>query len=331
MKVAVVGATGLVGDVFLRVLEERSFPVDELLLFASKKSSGVEILFNDVRYKVKALQKNKIPECDIALFSAGSEVAKVWAKDFADKGALVIDNSSAFRSDNDTPLVIPEINIGDVKNVPGIVANPNCSTVGMVMALYPLHLKFGLKSVVVTSFQSVSGAGRNAVFELELQNGNFAKNAKIFTRQIRSNCIPQIGEFLEQSETSEEAKFRNESRKIMNAPDLQVSATAVRVPVVVGHSLSIHAVFDQHVPPAAAYDCLNKFSGIKIYPDTDEFPTALDAAGNDLVHIGRIRNVQGFKNALNMWVTLDNLRKGSATNAIQITEKLLIENSGLLS
>lgn len=331
MKVAVIGATGLVGDVFLRVLEERSFPVSVLFPYASKISAGVEIMFNGDAYNVRTLEEENIEKCDLALFSSGSEIALKWAKVFADKGALVVDNSSAFRADPDIPLVIPEVNSEILKNYNGIVANPNCSTIGMVMALYPLHLKYELKSIIVTSFQSVSGAGRQAVYELELQNGDFVKEAKVFTRQIRANCIPQIGDILADGETAEEKKFRVESRKIMNIPDLEVSATAVRVPVVIGHSLSIHAVFSKKVTPEQAIDILNRRPGIKVYPRGDEFPTSQDATGNDLTHVGRIRNAQGFKNVLNMWVVLDNLRKGAATNAIQIAEKVLIEDSGLIS
>lgn len=327
MNVSIVGATGLVGDMFLRTLEERDYPVSTILPYATEKSAGVKVHFKGKNYTVKRLQGGNIKKCELAFFSGGAKTAKRWAGAFRDAGALVVDNSSAFRGDNDVPLVVPEVNPDSVRDHHGIISNPNCSTIGMVVALNPLHRAFSLKSVIVTSFQSVSGAGRDAVMELERQQSDNHALPQVFPRRIAGNCLPQIGEFLHSGETVEERKFRDESRKIMNLPELEVCATAVRVPVTVGHSLSIHARFSRPVNEDEALELLASAPGIRLFSSPDEYPTPLEVAGMDLTLVGRVRSVPGFDRSLNLWVVVDNLRKGAATNAVQIAEIALLNKA----
>lgn len=328
MKVAIVGAAGLVGEMFLRVMEERGFPASDIIPYGTSHSAGKMVSFGDQIYQIKDLGRSGVEECGLALFSAGAEASKAWAPKFRDKGALVVDNSSAFRNDPEVPLVVPEVNPEAVHNHRGLIANPNCSTIGMVTALYPLHRRFGLSGVVVTSFQSVSGAGRRAVMELEEQNSRASAPAAIFPRKIAGNCIPQIGGFFSDGETSEERKFRDEGRKIMGIPNLKVSATAVRAPITVGHSLSIHAWFETDVCAENAVDALSQAPGLQVFPSPEDYPTPADAAGQDAVLVGRIRNPEGFENSLNLWIALDNTRKGAATNAVQIAEIALLGGKG---
>ena len=328
-RVAIVGATGLVGRMFLKVMEERNFPAQEIIPYASEKSAGESVSFKGKRWTVVKLEETEIRECDLALFSAGRENALKWAPKFAEKGALVVDNSSAFRGEEDIQLIVPEVNPEDINKHRGIIANPNCSTIGLVVALYPLHRKFGLKSVVVTSFQSVSGGGQEPLAELEREMAGEGFNPAVFYgRRIAGNCLPQIGDFLESGETVEESKFRYESRKMMHIPGLEVTATAVRAPIKVGHSLSVHARFGSAVDIEEARAILDKAAGVKLFAADSAYPTALDAAGGDLVLVGRVRKAEGFDNTLNLWVVLDNLRKGAATNAVQIAEMALMNQDG---
>ncbi len=324
-KVAIVGVTGLVGELFLRVMEQRGFPAATIFPYATRHSAGKDVMFAGRSYTVRNIEREALEPCDLALFSAGAEAAKRWAPMFRDRGALVVDNSSAFRSGEDVPLIVPEVNPGAVKQSRGIIANPNCSTIGMAAALYPLHRRFGLRSVVITSLQSVSGAGRRALRELKAQIEDTGAPAEVFPRRIGGNCIPQIGAFHQDGETAEEAKFRDEGRKIMGIPNLQVSATAVRAPIQVGHSLSILARFDREVSVEAALEVLSKAPGIKVFDSAEDYPTPLDAAENDLTLVGRVRQAKDFENSLKLWVTLDNLRKGAAVNAVQIAEIALTE------
>lgn len=325
MITSVIGATGLVGKMFLRILEARNYPVSELHLYATENSVDKSITFKGREYQVVPLSFSTVKRCDLSLFSAGADTAKTFAGEFVKTGALVVDNSSAFRQDPEIPLVVPEVNAQEIKRNTGIIANPNCSTIGMVAVLNPLHREFGLKEVVVTSFQSVSGAGQKALDELRYEYNNPEFDPKIFYgRRIFNNCIPQIGNFNQNGETFEEFKFRGESRKIMNIPDLKVSATAVRVPVEVGHSLAIHAKFRENINRKSAMRILQSVPCVKVFENDDNFPVAADAAGSDNVLVGRIREVDGFENTLNLWVVIDNIRKGAATNAVQIAEIALL-------
>lgn len=323
MKVAVIGVTGLVGREFLRILAERDFPVTELFLYSSVRSSGSVIKFRDAEVKVRELNHHNFRRADLALFSAGAAAARKWAEPFAESGALVIDNSSAFRNDQDIPLVVPEVNPERAFKHRGIIANPNCSTIVMVTALQPLNLAFNLESVVVTSFQSVSGAGRLAVKEYTSQLSDPSHEHNIFPRTIGGNVIPHIGDFDIGGVSIEEQKFLHETRKIMELPDLKVSATAVRVPVETGHSLSIYASFKNEIKISRAQKILAASQGIRFLPKNEQYPTPLEVTGKDDVYIGRLRTAEGFPNAVNMWVVSDNLRKGAALNAIQIAELVL--------
>ena len=319
-----VGASGLVGEKFLQTLERRNFPVGDLVLYSTWRSAGRKMSFRDKEYTVVELNDHSLRNFDLALFSAGSAVARQWAGKFVQQGALVVDNSSAFRKEEDIPLIVPEVNGDAVKKHRGIIANPNCSTIGLVMALYPLHQIFRLKSIIVASFQSVSGAGRRARNELREQLSGGSAEPEIFPRQIGGNVIPQIGDFLSGGETFEEEKFRSESRKIMGLADLEVAATAVRVPVEVGHSLSVHAEFALTPHLDSAIERLEQSPGLILLKNPQDFPTPRQIAGRDEVFIGRLRQTPGFPNGLDLWLCCDNLLKGAALNAVQIAELALL-------
>lgn len=320
MRIAIIGASGLVGREFLKIIRQRNFPADDLVLYATSRSAGMQIEFCGKTLTIIELSEGSLRGVDLALFSAGAGTAKVWAPKFAQLGALVVDNSSAFRMNEDVPLVVPEVNPEAVKLHSGIIANPNCSTIGMVAALHPLHKAFGLKSIVVTSFQSVSGGGRKSLNEMLEQTKDPNVKPSAFPRKIAFNAIPQIGDFLPSGETSEERKFREEARKIMAIPHLEVVPCAVRVPVEVGHSLSIFAQFEKSFDLEAAKTVVENRPGLILSQKDEDYPTPLQIAGRDEVFIGRMRIPQGFANALNMWVVSDNVRKGAALNAIQIAE-----------
>jgi aspartate-semialdehyde dehydrogenase len=325
MRVAIVGATGEVGRAFLKVLEEREFPVDELYLYASEKSEGTELTFRGEKFKVRALNKEtSFRGIDIALFSAGSSISKEYAPRFVKDGAVVIDNSSAWRLDPDVPLVVPEVNPEDVENHKGIIANPNCSTIQMVVALKPIYDAVGISAIVVATYQSVSGAGAKAIRELEDQTRAWCQDkqmeVKNLPRRIAFNVIPQIDVFTENGYTKEEMKMVNETRKIMHDPNIKVSATTVRVPVFYGHSEAISVKLNSPLEPESAMELLRKAKGVVLVEEG--YPTPIDVAGKDEVFVGRIRKDLVFEPGLSMWVVADNIRKGAATNAVQIAELL---------
>lgn len=325
MRVAIVGATGEVGRAFLKVLEEREFPVDELYLYASEKSEGTELTFRGEKFKVRALNKEtSFRGIDIALFSAGSSISKEYAPRFVKDGAVVIDNSSAWRLDPDVPLVVPEVNPEDVENHKGIIANPNCSTIQMVVALKPIYDAVGISAIVVATYQSVSGAGAKAIRELEDQTRAWCQDkqmeVKNLPRRIAFNVIPQIDVFTENGYTKEEMKMLNETRKIMHDPNIKVSATTVRVPVFYGHSEAISVKLNSPLEPESAMELLRKAKGVVLVEEG--YPTPINVAGRDEVFVGRIRKDLVFEPGLSMWVVADNIRKGAATNAVQIAELL---------
>ena len=323
-KLAIVGATGLVGRTALTVLEEKNLPNFEYKLFCSKKSAGTEIKFLGKTYIAEELTDNSFDEgFDFAIFSAGGETAKHFAPIAAQKGCIVIDNSSAFRMDKDVPLVVPEVNPNDIKSNKGIIANPNCSTIQAVEALKPLDDKYKIKRVVYSTYQAVSGAG---VFGLEdLKNKSTGNDLKKFAHPIYNNCLPHIDVFTENGYTKEELKMINETRKILNKPDLAVTATAVRVPVENCHGESINIEFENDFELDDVINTLKNAPGIIVYDDVqyDIYPLATVANGHDEVYVGRIRRDFSQPNTLNLWVVADNIRKGAASNAIQILEKLI--------
>ena len=334
-RVAIVGATGEVGRTFLRVLEERNFPVDELLLFASERSEGTKLTFRGQEHEVKALNKQpSFKGIDIALFSAGGSISKEFAPKFAQDGAVVVDNSSAWRMDPDVPLIVPEVNPEDVKMFrnKGIIANPNCSTIQMVVALKPIYDTAGINRVVVATYQSVSGAGAKAIRELENQTkawceGRDLPEPKHIARQIAFNAVPHIDVFMEGDYTREELKMLNETRKIMHDENIRVSATAVRVPVFYSHSEAVHVETKKAISPERAREVLSRAPGVIVMDDPEKaiYPTAIDAQGRDEVFVGRIREDIAFTPGLAMWVVADNIRKGAATNTVQIAELLVKE------
>jgi len=334
-RVAVVGATGEVGRTFLKVLEERNFPVDDLILFASERSEGTKLTFKGKEYEVRALNKQEsFKGIDIALFSAGGSISKEYAPKFAADGAVVVDNSSAWRMDPEVPLIVPEVNPEDVHMFKNkrIIANPNCSTIQMVVALKPIYDHAGITKVVVATYQSVSGAGAKAIRELEEQTrawceGRPIPEPKYIAKQIAFNVVPHIDVFLENDYTREEMKMLNETRKIMHDENIRVSATAVRVPVFYSHSEAIHLETKKAISPETARDILSKAPGVVVVdnPKNSEYPLAIDAAGKDEVFVGRIREDIVFTPGLAMWVVADNIRKGAATNTVQIAELLVKE------
>lgn len=333
MRVAVLGATGLVGREMLKTLEERSFPVDELVPLASARSAGTEVEFNGKKWVVKEVSPEGFEGVDIAIFSAGGGTSLKWAPVAAEKGAIVIDNSSAWRMNEDVPLVVPEINPDKAKNPPiGIIANPNCSTIHAVTALSALNNAAGLERFTVTTLQSVSGSGWKAVVETEEESKLVLAGdekgadelASVYPHRIAFNVIPQVGSFDDDGYTDEEWKMINESRKIMELPDLKVDCTCTRVPVMRGHSLSITAQFAREFSPEEARSVLSKADGVVLVDDpaNDSYPLASDAAGKDPVFVGRVRKSLAFDNSLEIWVVSDNIRKGAALNAVQIAELL---------
>lgn len=323
-KIAVVGATGMVGRTFLKVLEERNLPVEEIYFFASSRSAGKTILFQEKDYVVEELTTNSFDRgIDIALFSAGGSTSKEFAPIAASKGCVVIDNSSAWRMDPSVPLVVPEVNPEELLKNKGIIANPNCSTIQAVVALKPLHDKYVLKRVVYSTYQAVSGAGMGGWNDLE--NGLKGESPKKFTHPIAGNCLPHIDVFTESGYTKEEIKMVNETRKILGVPSLRVTATTVRVPVFNSHSESINVEFEKPFELDELKEALRSFPGIIIQDDpfNNLYPMPLTASGKDEVFVGRIRRDDSVENGVNLWVVSDNIRKGAATNAVQIAEKLI--------
>lgn len=327
-KVAVVGATGAVGREMTAILEERNFPIETLTLLASVRSAGTKIKFKGEEISVQELKEDSFAGLDIALFSAGASVSREYAPLAVKAGCVVIDNSSAFRMEEDVPLVVPEVNPGAIGDEPGIIANPNCSTIQMVVALKPIHDKFNIRRVIVSTYQAVSGSGQKAVKELEEQAKNFfsgqAIEKKVYPHQIAFNCLPHIDVFLENGYTKEEMKMVNETRKILGDDSIQVSPTAVRVPVFNSHSESLNVETEMPIDADQVRQILANSPGIRVVdcPEKNQYPLAIDASGTDDVLVGRIRNDLTNDHAINFWVVADNLRKGAALNAIQIAELL---------
>ena len=324
MKIAVVGATGLVGSKMLEVLNERKFPISELILVASEKSVGKFISFQNKSIIVQSMEQAIAAKPQIAIFSAGGNVSLEWAPKFAKAGITVIDNSSAWRMDTTKKLVVPEINANELTIEDKIIANPNCSTIQMVVVLNPLHKKYKIKRVVVSTYQSVTGTGAKAVDQLlnERKNGSSAQMA--YKYSIDLNVIPQIDLFLENGYTKEEMKMVNETKKIMGDSSIELTATAVRIPVMGGHSESVNIEFEKEFELNEVFEILNNTKGIVVQDDPKNqlYPMPITSHNKDEVFVGRIRRDESQKNTLNLWIVADNLRKGAATNAIQIAEYL---------
>lgn len=324
VNLAIVGATGMVGRTFLQVLEERDFPIENLYLFSSEKSAGTEIIFRGNKYKVEALNEESFKRyIDIALFSAGGEVSKKFAPIARDNGVIVVDNSSAWRMDNDIPLVVPEVNPKDIEWNNGIIANPNCSTIQSVVPLTKLHEILKIKRIVYSTYQAVSGSGVGGMKDLE--NGIKGGENKKYPHQIAYNCIPHIDDFLDNGYTKEEMKMINETKKILNDSNLRITATTVRVPVKYGHSVCINLEFENSFEMEQIYEILKNTEGVNLVDDVKNniYPMAINVEGKDEVYVGRIRRDYSVENGINMWVVADNIRKGAATNAVQIAELLL--------
>lgn len=324
MKIAVVGATGMVGEVMLQVLEARNFPISELLLVASEKSVGKSLIFKGKKHSVIGLQTAVDAKPDIALFSAGGNTSLEWAPKFASVGTTVIDNSSAWRMDSTKKLVVPEINAFQLSKEDKIIANPNCSTIQMLMALNPLHKKYGIKRVVVSTYQSITGTGVKAVQQLENER-NGKKGEMAYPYPIHQNAIPQCDAFEENDYTKEEMKLVRETKKVLNDQTIAVTATAIRIPVVGGHSESVNIEFKDDFDISELRMLLHDTPGITVQDNTDThtYPMPIYAKGKDEVFVGRIRRDASQPHSLNMWIVSDNLRKGAATNAIQIAEYLV--------
>ena len=323
-KLAIVGATGLVGRTALKVLEEKKLPISEYEFFASKKSAGSTVKFLGKDYVVKELDEHSFDSgFDFAIFSAGGDVSKKFAPIAASKGCIVVDNSSAFRMDDNVPLVVPEVNPEDIKNNHGIIANPNCSTIQAVVPLKPLDDKYKIKRIVYSTYQAVSGAGKNGVDDLK--NTLNGLEPKKFPHSIANNCLPHIDVFLEDGYSKEELKMINETRKILHRPDLKVTATTVRVPVLNSHSESINVEFENDFNLDELKELLANSPGVIVQdnPSANVYPLASNASGSDEVFVGRIRRDESIPFGINMWVVADNVRKGAASNAIQIVEKLM--------
>jgi aspartate-semialdehyde dehydrogenase len=327
--VAVVGATGAVGNEMITTLEERDFPVKSLRLFASERSEGKILKFRNREVPVETLEENSFEGIDIALFSAGAERSKIWAPVAVRSGCVVIDNSSQWRMDPEVPLVVPEVNPDDLKWHKGIIANPNCSTIQMVVVLKPIHDVAKIKRVVVTTFQSVSGTGQKAVDELLQQTTdllNFREvTCNVYPYQIAFNVLPHIDKFLENDYTKEEMKMVNETRKILGDDSIRITATTVRVPVFRGHSESVNIETEKKLTANEVRAILSNAPGIVVFdaPHKNIYPLPVDVAGKDEAYVGRIREDESIEKGINLWIVADNLRKGAALNAVQIAEKLI--------
>jgi aspartate-semialdehyde dehydrogenase len=330
-NVAVVGATGAVGNEMIRILEERNFPLGRLKLLASERSIGKSLKYNGNPIRVEVLDENSFSEVQIGLFSAGGGISEKFAPIAAKAGAVVVDNTSAFRMVPDVPLVVPEVNpeaISQYKNK-GIIANPNCSTIQMVVALKPIHDAVRIKRIVVSTYQAVSGTGKKAIDELEAQTRALMNGREpvvnVYPHRIAFNCLPQIDVFVDNGYTKEEMKMINETRKIMNDPSIAVTATTVRVPVFYAHSESINIETERKITPAEVRELLSKAPGVVVVDDPSQrlYPLAIHAAGKDDTYVGRIREDESIAHGINMWVVSDNLRKGAALNAVQIAEILI--------
>ena len=329
-NVAVAGATGAVGNQMITCLEERNFPVKSVKFLASHRSAGLKLKFREKEIAVEELKEDSFKEIDIAIFSAGGGPSKQFAPCAAKDGCIVVDNSSAWRMDPEVPLVIPEVNPAAIKDYTnkGIIANPNCSTIQMLVALYPIYQKCGIKRIVVSTYQAVSGTGLKAIEELANQTKamlNFQDyETKVYPHQIAFNCLPHIDIFLENGYTKEEMKMVLETRKIFEDENIGVTATTVRVPVFYSHSESINIETKEHISADQVKELLSHAPGVKVLDDPAKnlYPLAVNAAGTDLTYVGRIREDESIPNGINLWVVADNIRKGAATNAVQIAEIL---------
>jgi len=331
-RVAILGATGVVGREFIKILQQREFPVSDLVLLASDRSAGKTMAYGSKEILVRETDEHSFDGVDIVLASAGADISRQYSPIAAAAGAVVVDNSRAFRMDPDVPLVVPEVNLADCKDHHGIIANPNCSTIQMVVALNPIHRVNPIRRVVVDTYQSVSGTGSPAIDELmqqsrSLLNGETAE-ARVYPHQIAFNVLPHIEEFQENGYTREELKMLYETRKIMHAPDILVSATAVRVPVAISHAEAIHLELSEPMSAEEAREILSSAPGVIVQDDPSRnlYPLPVDAAGTDEVFVGRIRKDISNPKGLAMWVVADNVRKGAALNAIQIAEALVQNN-----
>jgi len=328
-RVAIVGATGMVGQEMRQILEQREFPLADLKLLASERSRGRTLEFRGETLPVQVLDRGSFDGIDLSLFSAGTGISKEFSPLAVEAGAVVIDNSNAFRMDPGVPLVVPEVNPGEALKNKGVISNPNCSTIQMVVVLNPLHKEFDIQRVVVSTYQSVSGTGKEAVEELMQQvraaEAGETPVAEVYPHQIAYNCLPHIDVFLDNGYCREEQKMIDETRKIMSEPDLPITATTVRVPVLVGHGESVNVQFAKPVEPESARAILAKAPGVEVVDDpaNNLYPLAIDCQGNDPSYVGRIRKDFSAPNALNLWIVSDNLRKGAALNAVQIAELLL--------
>jgi aspartate-semialdehyde dehydrogenase len=327
MKVAVVGATGMVGNVMLTVLAEHNLPISELLVVASERSVGKQIDYKGQTLHVIGLEKAVASRPDIALFSAGGETSLEWAPRFAAVGTIVIDNSSAWRMDASKKLIVPEINAAELTSEDKIIANPNCSTIQMVLALAPLHKAFGIKRIVVSTYQSITGTGVKAVEQLhnEMQG---KEGERAYPHPIHKNALPQCDVFLENDYTKEEMKLVNETHKILGDHSIGITATAIRIPVVGGHSESVNVEFEKPFEVSEIKEILSHTPGVVVVdqPEKNRYPMPIDAEGKDEVFVGRIRRDSSIENGINLWIVADNLRKGAATNTIQIAEYLINQN-----
>lgn len=327
-NVAVVGATGAVGNEMIKILEERNFPVKSLRLLASERSAGKKLLFKGKEYPVEKLTPDSFKGIEIALFSAGASISKEFCPHAVKAGAVCVDNTSHFRMDKDVPLVVPEVNPQDIKWNKGIIANPNCSTIQMVVVLKPIHDKAKIKRVVVSTYQAVSGAGQRGIDSLMNETAMLLKGGKVapakFPHQIAFNLIPQIDVFLDNGYTKEEIKMTNETMKIMGDPSIKVTATCVRVPVVTSHSEAVNIETERKMTAGEAKQILSKAPGVKVIDDLKnlKYPMPIHAKGEYDTFVGRIREDFTIANGLNLWVVSDNLRKGAALNAVQIAELL---------
>jgi len=332
-NVAVAGATGVVGQEMLRILEERKFPVDKIKLLASERSAGQSLEFNGKREKVHLLSEETFKGIDIGLFSPGASVSAIYAPKAGKAGCVVIDNTSQFRMEPDVPLIVPEVNLKVIAEYKkrNIIANPNCSTIQMVVALKPIHDAVKIKRIVVSTYQAVSGAGKEAIDELSNQTiaiyGQKEIEKKVFPYQIAFNCIPQIDVFLDNGYTKEEMKMVHETRKIMGDNSIKITATTVRVPVFNSHSEAVNIETERKITLKEVLEILSKAPGVKVLDDTKKklYPMPIDASEKDAVFVGRIREDESIPNGINMWIVADNLRKGAALNAVQIAEILIKE------
>ncbi|MEC9489110.1 MAG: aspartate-semialdehyde dehydrogenase [Halanaerobium sp.] len=327
LNVGVLGATGAVGRVISSLLIERNYPIKDLVLMASERSAGKELAIAGQNFTVKAAKPDLFSELDLVLFSPGSKVSSYYAPEAVQRGAVVIDNSSAFRMEDGVPLVVPEVNKEDLRSQQGIIANPNCSTIQMVLALNPIRLSFGLERVIVTTFQSVSGSGQKGIEELQKQAKAFITGGQmandIYPHQIAFNLIPQIGDFLKNGYTEEEMKMVNETRKLYQQPELPVHATTVRVPVFQCHSESVYFETSRKIEKEELVDLYGQCSGLKYYPRPEQYPVPLQKINDGDTHVGRFKEDLTRERAYSFWVVADNLWKGAALNAVQIAESLL--------